>query len=69
MPAAEDRAAIKRFAIVLNHAVDAVANGAGEHFAVGDVALAETPDRADPLDAESQIRAGALDVHLVRFRA
>ena len=55
-------------AVEVDHAVDAVAHGGGEDFAVGDVDLAVAGDGGDALDAEGQIGvARALEPDLVRL--
>src|SRR5688572_15844060 len=52
--AVEDRAAIHRFAVVLDHAVHAVANRARIALAVRNIPLAPATHRADSFDAEVQ---------------
>jgi hypothetical protein len=46
-------------------ALDAFFNGAGKHFAVGDVAVAATGHGADVFDGEAEVCAGAFEVNLV----
>ena len=53
--------------VVLDHAIDRFFHRAGKDFAVRDVAVARAADGAEPLDAECQVSARPLKVHLVRL--
>ena len=63
----KSRAGVDGRGVVLDHAVDRFFHRAGKDLAVRDIAVARAADCAESLDAECQVGARPLEVHLVRL--
>src|ERR1044071_965325 len=61
-------AGVNRRGVELDDAVHGIFHGRGEDFAVGNVQFAFAGLRADALDAEGQVGAGALEVDAIGFQ-